>query len=230
MGRKAHNFKDRTGERHGRLVVVELAGYKTQPSGQKKTLWRCVCDCGNEVTVMASSMQSKGTQSCGCLAKELLSERKTTHGMHGTPTYKTWCSMRERCFNPKHKAWKTHGAKGISVCDRWNPEKGGSFENFYEDMGERPEGMSIDRIDVHGDYTPENCRWADIYTQAYNKGISKANVTGKTGVSYYVTQNLYAAEIKKGGVKEHLGFFKNLQDAIDARIDAELRLFGYVKE
>lgn len=227
---RQHNFKDLTGERFGRLVVVEYAGFKTQPSGQRKTLWKCVCDCGNEHTVMASTLNSGNGKSCGCLAKELTSQRKKTHGMHDTPVYKTWCSMRERCYNPKSKAWKTHGAKGIKVCDRWNPEAGGSFENFYEDMGDRPEGTSIDRIDVHGDYTPENCRWADVYTQAYNKGISKANVTGKIGVSYYSTQNLYAAEIKKDGVKEHLGFFKNLQDAIDARIEAELRLFGYVKE
>lgn len=227
---RPHNFKDRTGERYGRLVVVEYAGFKTQPSGQRKTLWKCVCDCGNEHTVMADTLNSGNGKSCGCLAKELLSQRKKTHGMRDTPTYKTWCSMRERCYNPKHKAWKTHGAKGITVCDRWNPKAGGSFENFYEDMGERPDGTSIDRIDVHGNYTPENCRWADAYTQAYNKGISKANVTGKTGVSYYSTQDLYAAEIRKDGVKEHLGFFKNLQDAIDARIEAELRLFGYVKE
>lgn len=228
--KRAHNFKDLTGMRFGRLVVEEYAGYKTQPSGQKKTLWKCICDCGNVHIVKGDSLNSGGSQSCGCLSSELKSQRKKTHGMHGTLTYKTWCSMRERCFNPKHKAWKTHGAKGITVCDRWNPEKGGSFENFFEDMGERLKGMSIDRIDVYGDYTPENCRWADNYTQAYNKGISKANVTGKIGVSYYKQQDLYAAEIRKDGVKEHLGFFKNLQDAINARIEAEMRLFGYIKE
>lgn len=221
---------DLVGVRFGRLLVTAPAGRKVQPSGQTKTLWECVCDCGNTHVTMGDTLRSGRSTSCGCLSSEMKSERKKTHGMRNTLAYKTWCSMRERCYNPKHKAWKTHGAKGITVCDSWNPKAGGSFENFYEDMGERLEGTSIDRIDVYGNYTPENCRWADVYTQAYNKGISKANVTGKIGVSYYSTQNLYAAEIRKDGVKEHLGFFKNLQDAIDARIEAELRLFGYVKE
>lgn len=231
MEKSTHGkFKDLTGKRFGRLLVTEYAGKRVQPSGQTKSLWKCLCDCGNSKVILASTLQSGSGKSCGCLSSELKSERKKTHGMRNTDVYKTWCSMRERCFNPKNRAYKTHGAKGITVCDRWNPKAGGSFENFYADMGDRPEGTSIDRIDVHGHYEPGNCRWADIYVQAYNKGISKANVTGKTGVSYYASQGIYAAEIKKNGVKEHLGYFRNLQDAIDARIEAELRLFGYVKE
>jgi Fic family protein len=106
--------------------------------------------------------------SCGCIHKKQLADRNKAnakHGYFGTPTYISWSGIIERCCNPKSGNFDAYGEKGILMCERWRT----SFENFLEDMGERPPGTSIDRIDVFGNYEPHNCRWADAKTQARNR-------------------------------------------------------------
>ncbi len=158
---------DLTGQVFGRLTVLEYIG---------SSRWRSRCSCGNETTPVTSSLRSGATQSCGCLALEAKSAVGRANRRHGhaqrhemTRTYKSWISMRQRCRNANAPNFASYGGRGIAVCARWD-----SFELFLADMGPRPEGMSIDRIDVDGNYEPGNCRWATPKQQQANRRCSPA--------------------------------------------------------
>ena len=165
-------FKDLTGLSFGRWAVLSKTNI---PNGTKfrGSHWLCQCSCGTQRVVRGLSLASGKSKSCGCLNKEILSamlvKRNTTHGLRYSRTYSIWESMKKRCRDPKNASYRYYGAIGITVCDRWI----GRFENFLDDMGECPEGMSIDRIDTNSGYFKENCRWADATTQSNNRNYNR---------------------------------------------------------
>ncbi len=163
-GCRQHIVHNLCGKRFGRLVVLEYAGEKK---------WKCQCDCGETTIVSGNALNSGSTKSCGCLRIETAKRAKyVKHGKSNSPTFIRWRSMKSRCYYPKNVGYPNYGGRGIKVCDRWLGEHG--FENFLADMGEAPSReYSLDRIDVNGDYTPENCRWATWKEQSNNKRNSR---------------------------------------------------------
>ena len=207
------------GKRFGRLEVI---AYDSM-SKNGHTKWLCRCDCGKEMVKFGTNLRKGHTVSCGCYRLEQTSKAKKTHGMRHTPTYKTWCSMKERCLNENSNSYQGYGSEGIKIHQLWID----SFEEFFKDMGERPEGTSLDRIDPNGDYTPENCRWVDGSNQAFNKNLRVNNKSGKTGVKFDTKRNRWIATICQDYNTIYLGSFVSKECAVEARKQAEIKYFGY---
>jgi hypothetical protein len=151
---------DMTGRVFGKLTVLGPTEGKRAP---------CRCECGRSIQVLVSNLRSGNTRSCGCLRMRLLRDGiAKKHGGWGTRAYSSWTSLMDRCLNPNNPAFARYGGRGIGVSYRWQ-----RFENFLEDMGERPEGTSIDRIDNDRGYEPGNCRWATPAEQRRNQRTTK---------------------------------------------------------
>lgn len=151
-------FHDITGYRTGLLVAEEPLPHR----GTNSRYWKWRCDCGGETHLHRQAATITGH--CGCLTAERLAARHRTHGASATNAYKAWHAMIERCQNKKNMAYPSYGGRGIRVCERWK-----SYTNFLADMGERPAGVTLDRIDNDGDYEPSNCRWATKKQQQRNR-------------------------------------------------------------
>lgn len=169
---------DLTGKRFGRLVVIERAEDHVTPKGKKRTSWLCRCDCGNNVIVEGGNLKSNHSKSCGCLNDEARKKRKKRTG-HYVRVRRIWNKMRDRCLNTKNNRYKHYGGRGITICDEWLH----NFQVFYDwaMANGYQEELSIDRIDVNGNYCPENCRWATPKEQARNQRTSRyLTINGET--------------------------------------------------
>lgn len=183
-------LRDLTGQRFERLFVVKEQGRNKQG----KAMWLCKCDCGNEKVIYSNNLLSGNTLSCGCLHKEKLSAISSTHKKCRTRLYKTWANMKSRCNNSKASNYAYYGDKGIGICNAWSTDFMG-FYNWAIGNGYLDD-LTIDRIEVDGNYEPSNCRWATMQEQDNNKtsnqvvtyegkAMTIAQWSRNTGISYY---------------------------------------------
>lgn len=204
--------KNIVGNKYNHLTVVEY-------TGRKKGLHYevvCRCECGNTVKTTTTNLISNKRKSCGC--------KRQKHGMSFSPEYSSWKNMKGRCNNANNNRFEHYGARGIKVCERWND----SFENFFTDMGEKPgPEFSIERVDVNGGYTPDNCIWGDPATQSRNKREQESK-TNVRGVHPMPDKKKYKATIGVNNKTRHIGVYDTIEKAKKARKQAELKYWGKV--
>lgn len=189
---------DRTGERYERLVVVSRAPNKGGRDTNAR--WVCKCDCGTTITAYGQDLGRGRVKSCGCLN----AERIVKHGMARTHVYRAWQAMVQRCENPNANGYDRYGGRGINVCEEWK-----DFQKFLDDMGNRPKGYTLDRIDNSKGYSKDNCRWATTSQQNNNRRVNrKATINGRTQTiaewasEYGVTWQVMKGRIERGWSEE----------------------------
>lgn len=214
------------GKRFGYLTVI-----KQVESLNYRARFLCCCDCGNTKLVLGQSLLSGHVKSCGCYQSEEARKRMTNylkskgfnlHGQTRTRLYNIWSGIKNRCNSPNNRAYRNYGGRGIKICEEWE----NSFPAFYEwaIASGYSDNLTIDRINVDGDYCPENCRWASYSVQAENKRLLKRNTTGVTGVSFNRGTGKYVAYIQRNHKFRFLGSFDTLEEAKEARKNAEVSI------
>lgn len=220
---------DLTGQRFGKLTAVFPV-----PDNAHRARWHCVCDCGNEKDVLQQNLTNGHVRSCGCLHADVNRKKiaaynssagRESHHETKTRLYRIWIGIKSRCLGKTASSFKSYGARGISVCDEWKNSfsafREWALQNGYSDS------LTIDRIDVNGDYCPDNCRWVTVSVQQFNKRLSSRNKSGITGVSFNKASNKWVANIRIDGKQKYLGMFDCIDDAVKVRKNAEIKYFGY---
>lgn len=175
-------YKDLIGQKFGFLEVVSI----TDERKHGKVVWLCKCDCGKYVKVSSHNLKNRSTVSCGCYSKKILEQSRIKHGMYKSRIYNIYICMKERCYNTKAKSYSDYGGRGIEICDEWIGENG--FQNFCSWALENGynEKLTIDRINVNGNYCPENCRWTTHKVQ--NNNTRRNRIVQYNGESHSVSE------------------------------------------
>lgn len=207
---------DITGRVYGRLTVVG----RHSKDNKGNILWKCLCECGKQTLVRGYPLKIGAIRSCGCAPR--ISNYYVKHGLYKHPLYYIWHSMHFRCCNESSKDYKNYGGRGIIICERWQ-----SIENFIEDMYPTyKEGLTINRIDINGNYCKENCEWATDSVQNHFRRKQENCSSQYIGVTFSKARSKFIAQMKSNGKNNNLGGFINEYDAATAYDNASEKLFG----
>lgn len=199
--------EDLIGKRFGRLTVI----YIFNKNGDRYA--HCKCICGDEKDIRIYDLTSNSTKSCGCYLRD--HPVNLIHNLHSHPLYNVLKTMRQRCYNENNEDYKHYGARGIKICREWkNHPK--TFINWCVENGWK-KGLSIDRIDINGDYSPKNCRFVNQHIQCVNQRLSTRNKSGYKGVSWYKSTKRWISYIRVNGKFYKFGYFKSKKEALEAR-------------
>ncbi|WP_432717822.1 AP2 domain-containing protein [Staphylococcus equorum] len=205
---------DIVGKQFNYLKVLKYVG----KNKHSKKLYNCLCTKCNKEKIMLGTVVKNGySKSCGCLQKEKIKKKQTTHGMSKTLIYQKWKGIKKRCYDSKAQNFKHYGGRGIKVCDEWKDD----FVQFYSDVGDVPfEGAELDRIDNNDDYKPSNCRWVNHQANSNNRR-KYYNKTGYTGVTFKPRLNKFQAQLYKNKKFIYLGLYETAEDAYNAYLTAK---------
>jgi len=201
------------------LVALRFDSWHTKSTGYKCHKYLFKCFCGSEFVTLVDYVRNGTKKSCGCLVRN----NPNKHYMTNTPTYNTWENVIQRCTNPNNTNYKKYGGAGIVVCERWK-----SFTNFLQDMGERPEGTTLNRINGAKAYSKETCEWATMRRQSFDKRPNKRSKTGVSGVRRNREDTKWRSTISFNKKEIPLGTYTDFEEAVKARQAGELKYYGFV--
>ena len=219
------NFKDRTGDVYGNLTTL----YCTQRASRnprRKTTWMCECSRGDIREYQGDNLASGNSTCCvNCRKENRIIHGEARRGSKSSNTYNSWHSMKNRCTDENCQHYGNYGGRGITYTTSWE-----DFVSFKADMGDCPEGYTLERMNVNGNYNKDNCKWATRSEQSYNRRKSNKNTSGVEGVSFRKDTNKWDVYINKEGLRIRGGCFENLEDAIEKRRGLEIEFYGEIKD